>query len=149
LGVHFTPRMDGSVWLGPNAVLAFAREGYSFSTVNPKDLVEALTYSGFIKLALKHWKVGSGEMYRDLNRNAYVKALQRYIPELQPKDCLPGPSGVRAQSMAADGALVDDFIFEGADGILHVRNAPSPGATSSLAIGKYIVDDAERRFSLS
>jgi L-2-hydroxyglutarate oxidase LhgO len=149
LGVHFTPRMDGSIWLGPNAVLAFAREGYSFSTVNPKDLVEALTYSGFIKLALKHWKVGSGEMYRDLNRNAYVKALQRYIPELQPKDCLPGPSGVRAQSMAADGALVDDFIFEGADGILHVRNAPSPGATSSLAIGKYIVDDAERRFSLS
>ncbi len=89
------------------------------------------------------------ELYRDLNRVAYVKALQRYIPELQPEDCLPGPSGVRAQAMEADGSLVDDFVFEGEDGVMHVRNAPSPGATSSLAIGKYIVDTAEKRFSLS
>jgi len=149
LGVHFTPRMDGSIWLGPNAVLAFAREGYSFFSINLRDLSESLLYPGFIKLVKKHWKIGSGEMYRDLNRGAYVKALQRYIPELTPEDCLPGPSGVRAQSMAADGLLVDDFIFEGEDGVVHVRNAPSPGATSSLAIGKYIVDDAEKRFSLS
>ncbi len=149
LGVHFTPRMNGSIWLGPNAVLAFAREGYSFFSINPRDLRESLTYPGFIKLAKKHWRIGSGEMYRDLNRGAYVKALQRYIPELAPVDCLPGPSGVRAQAMAADGSLVDDFIFEGEDGVVHVRNAPSPGATSSLAIGKYIVDDAEKRFSLS
>ncbi len=149
LGVHFTPRMDGSIWLGPNAVLAFAREGYSFFTINPPELWDALTYPGFFKLATKYWKMGAGEMYRDLVRSAYVQALQRYIPELQPEDCLPGPSGVRAQAMAADGSLVDDFVFEGAEGVVHVRNAPSPAATSSLAIGKYIADDAEQRFDLS
>jgi L-2-hydroxyglutarate oxidase LhgO len=148
LGVHFTPRMDGSIWLGPNAVLAFAREGYSFFTINPPELWDALTYPGFFTLAMKYWKTGAEEMYRDLVRSAYVQALQRYIPELQPDDCLPGPSGVRAQAMAADGSLVDDFVFEGTDGVVHVRNAPSPAATSSLAIGKYIADDAERRFSL-
>jgi L-2-hydroxyglutarate oxidase LhgO len=148
LGVHFTPRMDGSIWLGPNAVLAFAREGYAFLTINPPELWDALTYPGFAKLALKYWKIGSGEMYRDLVRSAYVKALQRYIPSLQPEDCLPGPSGVRAQAMAADGSLVDDFVFDGAEGVVHVRNAPSPAATSSLAIGAYIADDAERRFAL-
>jgi L-2-hydroxyglutarate oxidase LhgO len=149
LGVHFTPRMDGSVWLGPNAVLAFAREGYSFFTINPPELWDALTYPGFFKIAAKYWKIGAGEMYRDLVKSAYVKALQRYVPELQPEDCLPGPSGVRAQAMAPDGSLVDDFVFEGSDGILHVRNAPSPAATSSLAIAKHIVDDADRRFGLS
>jgi L-2-hydroxyglutarate oxidase LhgO len=149
LGVHYTPRMDGSIWLGPNAVLAFAREGYSFWTINPPELWDALTYPGFFKLATKYWQTGAGEIYRDLVRSAYVKALQRYIPELRPEDCRPGPAGVRAQAMWADGSLVDDFIFEGAEGIVHVRNAPSPAATSSLAIGKYIVDDAERRFGLT
>jgi L-2-hydroxyglutarate oxidase LhgO len=149
LGVHFTPRMDGSIWLGPNAVLAFAREGYSFFTINPAELWDALTYPGFFKMATKYWEMGTGEMYRDLVRSAYVQALQRYIPELQPEDCLPGPAGVRAQAMTADGGLVDDFVFEGADGVVHVRNAPSPAATSSLAIGKYIADDAEKRFDLS
>jgi L-2-hydroxyglutarate oxidase LhgO len=149
LGVHFTPRMDGSIWLGPNAVLAFAREGYAFFDVNLRDLGEALTYPGFLKLARKHWETGTAEMYRDLNRAAYVKALQRYIPELEPEDCLQGPSGVRAQAMEADGSLVDDFVFEGSDGVVHVRNAPSPAATSSLAIGKYVADDAEKRFGLS
>jgi L-2-hydroxyglutarate oxidase LhgO len=149
LGVHFTPRMDGSIWLGPNAVLAFAREGYSFFTINPPDLWDSLTYPGFFRLATKYWKMGAGEMYRDLVRSAYVGALQRYIPELTAEDCLPGPAGVRAQAMAADGSLVDDFVFEGAEGIVHVRNAPSPAATSSLAIGKYIADDAEKRFDLS
>lgn len=148
LGVHFTPRMDGSIWLGPNSVLAFAREGYSFFTINPPELWDAITYPGFVKLATKYWKIGAGEMYRDLVRGAYVKALQRFIPELQPEDCLPGPAGVRAQAMSPDGSLVDDFVFEGSDGVLHVRNAPSPAATASLAIGKYIVDDAEKRFDL-
>ena len=148
LGVHFTPRMNGEIWLGPNAVLAFAREGYSFFTINPPDVWDALAYPGFFKLATKYWQIGMGEMYRDLVRGAYVKALQRYVPELQPEDCLPGPAGVRAQAMAPDGSLVDDFVFEGADGILHVRNAPSPAATSSLAIATYIVDDAEKRFDL-
>ncbi len=148
LGVHFTPRLNGEIWLGPNAVLAFAREGYSFFDINPPELWDALTYPGFFKLATKYWQVGFGEMYRNLVRSAYVKALQRYIPELQPEDCLPGPAGVRAQAMAADGSLVDDFVFEGSEGVVHVRNAPSPAATSSLAIGKYIVEDAQKRFDL-
>ncbi len=148
LGVHFTPRMNGEIWLGPNAVLAFAREGYSFFDINPPELWDSLTYPGFFKIAAKFWKIGAGEMYRDLVRSAYVRALQRYIPELQPEDCLTGPAGVRAQAMAPDGSLVDDFVFEGAEGIVHVRNAPSPAATSSLAIGKYIVDDAAQRFDL-
>jgi L-2-hydroxyglutarate oxidase LhgO len=149
LGVHFTPRMDGSIWLGPNAVLAFAREGYDFWTINPPELWDALTYPGFFKLATKYWHVGAGEMYRDLVQSAYVKALQRYIPSLTADDCLPGPSGVRAQAMRADGSMVDDFVFEGSDGVVHVRNAPSPAATSSLAIGNYIADDAEKRFDLA
>jgi 2-hydroxyglutarate dehydrogenase len=148
LGVHFTPRMNGDIWLGPNAVLAFAREGYSFSTINVGDVLETLTYSGFIKLASKYLSTGMGEMYRDLVRSAYVKALQRYIPELQVEDTLPGPAGVRAQAMMADGSLVDDFVFDGDENVVHVRNAPSPAATSSLAIGKYIADDADRRFTL-
>jgi len=148
LGVHFTPRMDGSIWLGPNAVLAFAREGYRFWDVNPAELWDAVTYPGFFKLATKYWRMGAGEMYRDLVRSAYVKALQRYVPSLVPEDCLAGPSGVRAQAMSADGSLVDDFVFDGDDGIVHVRNAPSPAATSSLAIGTYIADDAARRFAL-
>lgn len=148
LGVHFTPRMNGDIWLGPNAVLAFAREGYTFSTINPGDLLETLTYPGFIKLASKYFSTGMGEMYRDVVRSAYVKALQRYIPELKVEDTLPGPSGVRAQAMMADGTQVDDFVFEGDEGVVHVRNAPSPAATSSLAIGKYISDDVDKRFGL-
>ena len=148
LGVHFTPRMNGDVWLGPNAVLAFAREGYSFSTINPGDLLESLTYPGFIKLAGKYMSVGLGEMYRDVVRPAYVKALQRYIPELNVEDTLPGPSGVRAQALNADGSMVDDFVIEASEGVVHVRNAPSPAATSSLAIGAYVADDADRRFGL-
>ena len=148
LGVHFTPRMNGDIWLGPNAVLAFAREGYTFTTINPGDLLETLTYSGFIKLASKYFSTGMGEMYRDLVRSAYVKALQRYIPELKVEDTLPGPAGVRAQAMMADGTQVDDFVFEGDEGVVHVRNAPSPAATSSLAIGKFISDDVDKRFGL-
>ncbi|MBV9271505.1 MAG: L-2-hydroxyglutarate oxidase [Candidatus Eremiobacteraeota bacterium] len=148
LGVHFTPRMNGDIWLGPNAVLAFAREGYNFTTINVGDLFESLTYPGFIRLAGKYMSVGLGEMYRDVVRSAYVKALQRYIPELKVEDTLPGPSGVRAQAMNADGSMVDDFVFEGDEGVVHVRNAPSPAATSSLAIGNFIADDADKRFGL-
>lgn len=148
LGVHFTPRMNGDIWLGPNAVLAFAREGYRFTTIDPRDLFETLTYPGFLKMAGKYLSTGLGEMYRDLDRAAYVKALQRYIPELRVEDTLPGPSGVRAQAMNGDGSLVDDFVFDGDDRVVHVRNAPSPAATSSLAIGKYVAGDAVRRFGL-
>jgi L-2-hydroxyglutarate oxidase LhgO len=148
LGVHFTPRMNGDIWLGPNAVLAFAREGYNFTTINVGDLFETLTYSGFIKMAGKHFGTGMGEMYRDVLHRAYVKALQRYIPELQVEDTLAGPSGVRAQAMMSDGSMVDDFVFDGDDGVVNVRNAPSPAATSSLAIGRHVCDEAGKRFGL-
>jgi L-2-hydroxyglutarate oxidase LhgO len=149
LGVHFTPRMNGDIWLGPNAVLAFAREGYDFSTIKLGDLFETLTYSGFIRMASKYFSTGMGEMYRDVLRSAYVKALQRYIPELQVDDTLSGPSGVRAQAMMSDGSMVDDFVFDGGEGVVNVRNAPSPAATSSLAIGRFVADEADKRFELA
>ncbi len=148
LGAHFTPRMNGDVWLGPNAVLAFAREGYTFGTVNGAEILETLTYPGLIRLALKYPAVAAGEFYRDLFRSAYVDWLRRYIPTLRTQDVLPGPSGVRAQAMNADGTLVDDFIFEGSGAVMHVRNAPSPAATASLAIGAHIVTRASEQFGL-
>jgi (S)-2-hydroxyglutarate dehydrogenase len=148
LGVHFTPRMDGSVWLGPNAVLAFAREGYALRDVDVGELAGTLAYPGFRRLAARFWRTAAGELYRDVSRRAFVAALQRYVPELSADDCVAGPSGVRAQALGADGALVDDFVFEGAEGVLHVRNAPSPAATASLAIARYIAGDAARRFGL-
>jgi len=148
LGAHFTPRMNGDVWLGPNAVLAFAREGYTFGTINGAEVLETLTYPGLIRLALKYPAVAASEMYRDLFRSAYVEWLRRYIPELRNDDVLPGPSGVRAQAMNVDGTLVDDFIFEGSGRVMHVRNAPSPAATASLAIGAYIVTRASEQFGL-
>ena len=148
LGAHFTPRMNGDVWLGPNAVLAFAREGYSFGTVNGAEVLETLTYPGLVRLALKYPAVAAGEMYRDLFRGAYVEWLRRYIPKLRNEDVLAGPSGVRAQAMNSDGTLVDDFIFEGSERVMHVRNAPSPAATASLAIAGHIVSRASEQFGL-
>jgi L-2-hydroxyglutarate oxidase LhgO len=148
LGVHFTIRMDGQVWAGPNAVLAFAREGYSRFDLNPKDLLEVLTYSGFRHLALKYWRMGTAEMYRDYSKSAFVAAMQAYVPEVTGDDVIFGPSGVRAQALAADGSLVDDFSILNARNIIHVRNAPSPAATSSLAIGETIVGAASKAFGL-
>ena len=144
LGVHTTRRMDGSVWLGPNAVLAFAREGYKRTDVNARDLWQALSYAGFRRLALKFWRTGLEEMWRDYSKRAFLTSCQAYIPELTMADLLPGPSGVRAQALAPDGSLVDDFIVDHREGVLHVRNAPSPGATSSLAIARLIADAAEQ-----
>jgi L-2-hydroxyglutarate oxidase LhgO len=151
LGVHFTRRIDdGSVWLGPNAVLAFSREGYRRLDLRPRDLGEALAYRGFRKLATKFWQTGMQEMVRDFSKEAFLKSLQVYVPELTMADLLPGPSGVRAQALAADGSLVDDFVFNTqSDRIVHVRNAPSPGATSSLAIGRMIADTAAQTFGLA
>ena len=151
LGVHFTRRIDdGSVWLGPNAVLAFAREGYRRLDVRPRDLAEALAYRGFQRLAGKFWQTGLQEMVRDFSKEAFLKSLQVYVPELTMADLLPGPSGVRAQALGPDGSLVDDFVFNTQGRrIVHVRNAPSPGATSSLAIGRMIADTAEQAFGLS
>lgn len=153
LGVHFTPRMDGSVWLGPNAVLAFKREGYKIYDFNVRDFADALSFRGLQKLVLRNITYGIGEMYRGININAQVKLLQKYIPEISPSDVLRGPAGVRAQALDRDGNLVDDFVFDGGVGdvgsrVLHVRNAPSPAATSSLAIAEMIADEVESRFSL-
>jgi L-2-hydroxyglutarate oxidase len=144
LGVHFTRRMDDEVWLGPNAVLAFAREGYERLDVNLRDNIETFTFPGFWALARQYWQVGVDEMLRDFVKDAFIRACQRYVPEVTPDDCLPGPSGVRAQALDASGKLVDDFIVQTSERIVHVRNAPSPAATSSLAIGLMIADVAER-----
>ncbi|XP_070836012.1 L-2-hydroxyglutarate dehydrogenase, mitochondrial [Chaetodon trifascialis] len=153
LGVHFTPRMDGSVWLGPNAVLAFKREGYKVYDFSARDFVDALSFRGLQKLVMKNVMYGIGEMYRGVFIGAQVKMLQKYIPEITPSDVLRGPAGVRAQALDRDGNLVDDFVFDGGVGdvgsrVLHVRNAPSPAATSSLAIAEMIADEVESRFSL-
>ncbi len=148
LGVHFTIRMDGEVWAGPNAVLAFKREGYSRWEVNPKELFETLAYSGFQAMALKYWRMGMTEMYRDYSKRAFVAAMQAYIPEITGDDVYFGPSGVRAQAIASDGALLDDFSILNSRNIIHVRNAPSPAATSSLAIAGTIVGAATRAFGL-
>ena len=149
LGVHFTRRIEGGVWLGPNAVLAFAREGYGRYTLNGRDLADALTYSGFRQLAMKFWRTGMDEMYRDYSKVGFLRALQRYMPSLQLEDLLQGPSGVRAQALSADGKLVDDFVIHSSANVMHVRNAPSPAATSSLAIAGYIADEADATFGLS
>uniref|UniRef100_A0A673N386 L-2-hydroxyglutarate dehydrogenase, mitochondrial n=1 Tax=Sinocyclocheilus rhinocerous TaxID=307959 RepID=A0A673N386_9TELE len=153
LGFHFTPRMDGSVWLGPNAVLAFKREGYKLFDFDTQDFVNAVSYRGLQKLVMKNIVYGMGEIYRGVFTSAQVKNLQKFIPELSPSDVLRGPSGVRAQALDAEGNLVDDFVFDGGKGelgsrILHVRNAPSPAASSSLAIAEMIADELEKRFQL-
>jgi L-2-hydroxyglutarate oxidase len=140
LGVHLTPRVDGSVWLGPNAVLAFAREGYRPGRISVRDLGALLGFSGFWRMGLRHWRVGVNEMWRASRRSSFLAALRRYVPELTAEDLLPGPAGVRAQAVAADGNLVDDFVFAESARQLHVLNAPSPAATSSLAIGSVIAE---------
>jgi L-2-hydroxyglutarate oxidase len=148
LGVHFTIRMDGEVWAGPNAVLAFRREGYSRWEVNPRDLIESLSYSGFRAMATKYWRMGLSEMYRDYSKPAFVAAMQAYVPEVTADDVYFGPSGVRAQAITSDGTLLDDFSILNAKNIIHVRNAPSPAATSSLAIAGVIVGAAGKAFEL-
>jgi L-2-hydroxyglutarate oxidase len=142
LGVHTTVRPDGDVWLGPNAVLALGREGYRRRDVDLRDLVDALRAPGFRRLARRHWRMGAGEMARDVSTRLFVETARRLLPELRREDVLPGPGGIRAQALDADGSLVDDFVVHEAGGAIHVRNAPSPGATSSLAIGELIADRA-------
>lgn len=148
LGVHFTRRIDGEVWAGPNAVLAFKRAGYRRRDISPRDLVETLSNPGFLRLARRFWRTGLAEMWRDANRAAFTRELQRYLPELRADQLRFGPSGVRAQALARDGSLVDDFDLAGSDRVLHVRNAPSPAATSSLAIGGRLAAQAIERFGL-
>lgn len=146
LGVHFTRMIKGGVECGPNAVLAFAREGYNKLDFNAGDLWETLSYSGFRKMAAKYWQTGLGEMWRSFNKAAFVKALQRLIPEIRSEDLVPVTAGIRAQAIAPDGAMVDDFMIQTMERIVNVCNAPSPGATASLNIGKYIVEQLEQQF---
>ena len=152
LGVHFTPRINGKMWLGPNAVLAFSREGYEYTDINMRDLWDIVSFAGFWKLALRYASYGAQEYYRGLYFPAQIQQLQRYIPTLRVNDVDKGPSGVRAQAMDRDGNLVDDFVFDSGDDevkrVLHVRNAPSPAATSSLAIAKLVVDRAVADFAI-
>jgi (S)-2-hydroxyglutarate dehydrogenase len=149
LGVHFTKRIQGDFEAGPNAVLAFAREGYRKTTISVRDLAQMLTYRGFWAMARRHWRMGVYEYYRSFSRPAFLRALQKLVPSIGGKDLLPGGSGVRAQSVTPDGALVDDFQIIEAPNAMHVLNAPSPAATASIAIGRHIASLAVTGFSLS
>ncbi|MGP0064461.1 MAG: L-2-hydroxyglutarate oxidase [Isosphaeraceae bacterium] len=140
LGVHFTRMVEGGVECGPNAVLAFAREGYHKTDFNLADMAETLSYSGFLKMAAKYWKTGLGEMWRSASKAAFVKALQRLVPEIRAEHLHAAPAGIRAQAVLPDGSMVDDFLIQEADRVINVNNAPSPAATASLNIGKTIVE---------
>jgi (S)-2-hydroxyglutarate dehydrogenase len=148
LGVHFTRRIDGEVWAGPNAVLALARDGYRRRDLSVRDLAGTLGYPGFLRLAARYPRTGLAEMWRDLSKGAFLRSLQAFIPELTGDDIAFGPSGVRAQAVDRDGSMVDDFRLGGRDRILHVRNAPSPAATSSLAIGRELAGTAIEQFGI-
>ena len=138
LGVHFTRRVDGGIDVGPNAIFALAREGYKRSDFNVRDVIETLQWSGFRNLASKHWKMGISEIVGSLSKHQFLNRARIYIPELQDSDVIRGGSGVRAQAVDRDGSLVEDFRIHHLDKVLAVRNAPSPGATSSLAIAEYV-----------
>lgn len=140
LGVHLTPRVDGEVLIGPNAVLALAREGYSRRTVSATDVAEVARTPAFWRFARRHWRTGLREMYGSVSRRRFVAAARAYVPALSDDDVVPGPAGVRAQALDADGGLVDDFRISSRGPIVLLRNAPSPAATSSLAIAEHVVD---------
>jgi (S)-2-hydroxyglutarate dehydrogenase len=142
LGVHVNRRHDGEVWAGPNAVVALAREGYRRRDVNLRDAWETLSSRAFRRLVRRYWRLGILELYRDLSRRAYAAQARRYLPELEADDLVTAPAGIRAQALAPDGTLVDDFLFVESARVVHVQNAPSPGATSSLAIAAHIADRA-------
>jgi L-2-hydroxyglutarate oxidase len=138
LGVHFTRMIRGGVEAGPNAVLALARHGYGRMSFRLGDALETARYGGFWRMARRHWKMGMGEVHRSFSKRAFLAALRRLLPELELEDLHPGGAGVRAQALEPDGALVDDFRIVRAPRMVHVLNAPSPGATASIRIGEYI-----------
>ncbi|MBU16450.1 MAG: L-2-hydroxyglutarate oxidase [Chloroflexi bacterium] len=146
LGVHFTRNIKGHVEAGPNAVMALRREGYRKRDFSLGDSLGNLAYPGFWKMALKYWKIGMGEVYRSYSRRVFLRDLQRLLPEIQNSDLASGGSGVRAQAVARDGSLLDDFSIIQSGDAIHVLNAPSPGATSSLAIGEHIAGLAIENF---
>lgn len=146
LGIHLTRRIDGEVLAGPNAVLAYRREGYRRRDLRISEVRSVLADPGFRKLARRHWKMGLAETWRDWDKLAFTRAVRRFVPELRAHDLLRGPSGVRAQAIDPDGSLVDDFRIGSERTIMHVRNAPSPAATASVAIARHLVDQAELQF---
>jgi (S)-2-hydroxyglutarate dehydrogenase len=148
LGVHLTRHIDGDVLVGPTALMVGARDAYELRRVRPADVAATLRWPGTWRMARRFWRTGLTEMGHAASRRAFVRAARRYVPDLAPGDVLPGPSGVRAQALARDGALVDDFVFSRTGRALHVRNAPSPAATSSLAIARLIADRADEAFDL-
>ena len=148
LGVHLTKRIHGGVDAGPNAVLALKREGYRWSDFNLRDTVGTFTYSGFWRMGARYWRSAAGEVYRSLNKAAFVESLQRLLPEIREADLVADGAGVRAQAVRRDGYLVDDFKFVCAENMLHVWNVPSPAATASLPIGREIVKMAKEGFGL-
>jgi (S)-2-hydroxyglutarate dehydrogenase len=145
LGVHFTRMIDGKVEAGPNAVFAFKREGYKKTDIDFKDLADSLFWKGFLTVAKKYWKVGFGEFYRSFFKSAFVRALQRLLPEIRSEDLEVGGAGIRAQACDVNGNLVDDFLFVENERVIHVCNAPSPAATASLSIGDTISEKALER----
>ncbi|MEX0802086.1 MAG: L-2-hydroxyglutarate oxidase [Candidatus Binatia bacterium] len=148
LGVHFTRMANGGVEAGPNAVFALSREGYRKTDINVGDLWRTVSFKGFWAMTGKYWQTGFGELYRSLSKSAFVKALQVLLPEITERDLIPGGSGVRAQAVSASGGLVDDFVIRQSRNAIHVLNAPSPGATASLAIGQSIAEMAGKSFAL-
>ena len=148
LGVHFTKRIHGGIEMGPNAVLALAREGYRMRDVSPTQTLRMLAYRGFWAMAARYWRMGLYEVYRSISRRAFLRALQRLVPDLEAHHMAPGGSGVRAQAVRPDGTLVDDFIIMETANAIHVLNAPSPAATASLAIGRHIAALAAKSFGL-
>ncbi len=148
LGVHLTRRIDGEVWAGPNAVLAYGREGYRRRDVDVRDLATMLGDRGFLRLAGRHWRTGAVEMARDLSLRLFLRSLRRYTPDLRLADLAWGPSGIRAQAVRRNGTLVEDFAITGGEHVLHVQNAPSPAATASLAIGRELASMAVARFGI-
>ena len=142
LGVHFTRMIGGGVEAGPNAVLALSRHGYCWGNCSITDLAQTLTFPGFWRLARKYWRTGCGEVHRSLSRTAFLAALRRLLPELTAADLKPGGAGVRAQAVERSGAMVDDFRIQFASNMAHVLNAPSPAATASISIGRYIAQQA-------
>jgi L-2-hydroxyglutarate oxidase len=148
LGVHFTRRVDGEVWAGPNAVPALAREGYSRTSISLRDTADGFAWPGFLRLALRYARTGTAEILRDVVKDAAVREMRRYLPDLRAGAVTRGPAGIRAQVMTRAGELVDDFLVEEGPASLHVLNAPSPAATSCLAIGRLVAQRAAERFGL-
>jgi len=148
LGVHLSRGIDGEVLIGPTALIVGARDGYSLATVRRADVLDTLAWSGTWRMLRRWWRTGATELFHAASRRALVRAAARYVPALQPADVQPGPAGVRAQALGRDGQLLDDFLFSVTERALHVRNAPSPGASASLAIARHVADEACRLFDL-